>query len=77
METLDALLKVMPAEKDREEVRRLAHQYREQREQREDPAAIVDQVMERIALGFRAVRHPLPTRQEVARMIEEAGAVGE
>lgn len=73
METLDDLLKVMPAEKDRDEVRRLA---REVRPDARGPAAdqVVDEMMERIRYGLRAVRHPLPTRQEVERMVREACA---
>ena len=71
METLDELLKVMPAEKDREDVRRLA---REVRPDARGPAVdlVVDQMMERIQYGLRAVRHPLPSRQEVERMVRES-----
>ena len=71
MKTLDELLKVMPAEKDREDVRRLA---REVRHDARGPAVdlVVDQVMEKIGWGLRAVRHPLPTRQEVERMVRES-----
>lgn len=71
MKTLDELLKVMPAEKDREDVRRLA---REVRPDARGPAVdlVVDQVMEKIGWGLRAVRHPLPTRQEVERMVRES-----
>ena len=71
MKTLDELLKVMPAEKDREDVRRLA---REVRPDARGPAVdlVVDQVMEKIGWGLRAVRHPLPSRQEVERMVRES-----
>ena len=33
---------------------------------------VVAQVMEKIGWGLRAVRHPLPSRQEVERMVRES-----
>lgn len=71
MGTLDDLLKVMPAEEDRDEVRRLARQVRPDAR---GPAIdrVLDQMMERIQHGLRAVRHPLPSRQEVERMVRES-----
>jgi hypothetical protein len=73
METLDELLRIMPAEEDREELRRLARELGpDDRGPGKDQ--IVDQMMERIGWGLRAARHPLPTRQEVERMVRESRA---
>lgn len=71
MAALDDLLKAMPAQEDRDEVRRLA---REVRPDARGPAVdqVVDRMMEKIQWGLRAVRHPLPSRQEVERMVRES-----
>ena len=79
--TLEDLLKLIGREADREEFLGLSEQYHEARRARETSAvggaatvdarqgALLEQVMQRIHWHFRALRHPLPTPEEVDEMI--------
>jgi hypothetical protein len=79
----DTLLNLIPRETDREQLSDLSKQLLESEQAREtaDPAKrsaadsrrseLLDQMLERIQWHFRAMRRPLPTREEIAEMIKE------
>jgi len=69
MTRLEDLLRIMPAADDQAKLRQLADESRVARGPARD--AKVDEVLQQIAWGLRAVRHPLPTRDDVERMISE------
>jgi hypothetical protein len=79
---LDEIVGVIAREEDRQEFRNLGRRYRKAA----DPQArgadamsaaergvLLDQIMERLQWHFRAARFPLPTRDEVEKMIIEGG----
>lgn len=79
-QVLDELAKVIDQEAERAAFLRLSKQYyaacqaAERRTRSIDqpalqPAALLDQIIDRLDWHFRAIRHPRPTRQEVAAMI--------
>jgi hypothetical protein len=80
----ETLLGLIAKESDQEEFLSLGQQYhtarraaREANAPNAEPAAasqteeLLDQIMKRIQWHFRAIRHPIPTRQEVGEMIED------
>ena len=80
---LEDLLKLIGREADREELLGLSEQYHEARQAREmneaggapnvhaNQGELLDHIMERIHWHFRALRHPLPTPEEVDEMIRD------
>jgi hypothetical protein len=78
------LLALIAKESDQEEFRRLGQQYHTSQQAARaantsdaEPAddspleEILDQIMKRMQWHFRALRHPIPTRQQVREMIKE------
>lgn len=74
------LMKVIGGEAEREELTRLGREYTEaQRLMRargdaQDDAerdAALGELMDKVQLHFRAIRHPLPTRQQLEEMLSE------
>ena len=78
---LEDLLQLIGTEAERATFQRRGQRYYQAHQQREactsaaapDAEArreeLLDQIMHRLRYYFRAIRHPLPTRQEVAEMI--------
>lgn len=78
-----ALLDLIPREEDRQEFTQLSRQYYDTAQTAEtaDPSAradaqsrqseLLDKIIERIQWHFRAMRRSLPTRDEVAEMVDE------
>lgn len=76
------LLDLIPRELDRNELTRLTKEYYEtgQGPEDTDPTArattdtrqseLLDQILEKIQWHFRAMRRPMPTREEVAEMVK-------
>jgi hypothetical protein len=79
----DTLLNLIPRETDRERLSDLGKQLFETEQAREtaDPATrsaadsqrneLLDQLLERIQWHFRAMRRPMPTREEISEMVKE------
>jgi hypothetical protein len=77
------LLDLIPRESDRKELTRLSKQYYEsgQTPEAADPTEratadsrrsdLLDQIIQSIQWHFRAMRRPMPTREEVAEMVKE------
>jgi hypothetical protein len=80
---LEDLLKLIGQEADRAEFLGLSEQYHEARQAREaneaagappidaGQGALLEQVMQRLQWHFRAIRHPMPTPEEVDEMIRD------
>jgi hypothetical protein len=76
------LLDLIPREPDRNELTRLTKEYYEtgQSPENADPterattdtrqSELLDQILERIQWHFRAMRRPMPTREEVVEMVK-------
>lgn len=79
----NTLLDLIPRESDREELTQLGKQYYDKAQaleaanpterattdsQRSD---LLDQIMKSIEWHFRAMRRPMPTREEVAEMVKK------
>ena len=80
---LEDLLKLIGQEADREEFLGLSKQYHDARQARgtneaagaspinAGQGALLEQVMQRLQWHFRAIRHPMPTPEEVDEMIRD------
>jgi hypothetical protein len=80
---LEDLLKLIGQEADREEFLGLSKQYHDARQARgtneaagaspinAGQEALLEQVMQRLQWHFRAIRHPMPTPEEVDEMIRD------
>lgn len=78
---LDDLLTLIPKEADRREFLRLTGAYhaaaragdaeapRGDRVTEAERDALLDEVMQQLMTHFRAIRHPIPTRDDLKRMI--------
>lgn len=76
------LLDLIPREPDRNELTRLTKEYYETGQGSEDAdpterattdtrqSELLDQILEKIQWHFRAMRRPMPTREEVAEMVK-------
>lgn len=76
------LLDLIPRELDRNELTRLTKEYYETGQGPEDTdpterattdtrqSELLDQILEKIQWHFRAMRRPMPTREEVAEMVK-------
>jgi hypothetical protein len=76
--TFESLLRLIPKEADRQKLRDLAREFSLGRQA---PGAsrgeqALDQIMHQIQLHFRAIRHPLPGKQEVEQMLLEHSEEG-
>ena len=79
----NTLLDLIPREADRKELTQLSQQYHESGQTPEAAAPseratadsqrsdLLDQILESIQWHFRAMRRPMPTREEVAEMVKE------
>ncbi len=78
---LEDLLALIDKESEKKEFLRLGQDYHQARQQpganrsnsapNPPPEEILDQIMKQIQWHFRAIRHPMPTRQQVEEMIME------
>jgi len=64
--SMDALLKLISVDADRARMRELSKRYRTARTD-----AVLDEVMNEIEKRWRAIRKPMPTRDEVREMLDE------
>jgi hypothetical protein len=72
---LESLLDLIPREGDRAELRDLGRRHNRAVVSRAPAAereAILDEAMARVQDHFRAIRHPLPSRDDLAQMLAEA-----
>lgn len=74
--TLEGLVGLVAAPGDRAELLRLGEQVHREREERGGAAGdaspeVLDRIMERIQWHFRAIRAPMPTKEEVEEMIAD------
>ncbi|MCA1624067.1 MAG: hypothetical protein LC778_09765 [Acidobacteria bacterium] len=77
------LLGLIAKDSDRDKFLQLSQQYNESRQARKPPEPggslaadlqneeIIDQLMKQLQWHFRAIRYPMPTRQEIEEMIYE------
>lgn len=78
----NTLLDLIPREPDRNELRRLTKEYYKTGQGPEDAdltervttdarqSELLDQILQKIQWHFRAMRRPMPTREEVAEMVK-------
>lgn len=62
--SMENLLALIPREEDRSRMREFSHRYRTARAD-----GVLDDVMREIDKHWRAIRRPMPTREEVAEML--------
>ena len=78
----DTLLDLMPSDEERSELTRLSQEYYEsgqtapaspnERAQVESKRSeLLDELLEKIQWHMRAMRHPMPNREELAEMVKE------
>jgi hypothetical protein len=87
--TLQDLLKLIVKSDDQKELLHLVDQYQHAAQtsshiESSDSSAVdaqrqeaLDKIMERVHWHFRAIRHPLPTKQELEEMIVQGMSTGE
>ena len=87
--TLQDLLKLIVKSDDQKELLHLVDQYQNAAKtsghiKSSDSSAVdaqrqeaLDKIMERVHWHFRAIRHPLPTKQELEEMIVQGMSTGE
>lgn len=70
--TLEELVRLVAKPDDRTELLQLGRELHRERQARSAAAdEVLERIMDRIQWHFRAIRAPMPTRQDVEEMISE------